>query len=92
MTDLADDNDETVVPMPQILEYWALSHIYKVRGDETKGKVYMDMFESSVKLLKMQQRKDVGVRNFLTFRGRNVLGRLYGDRSTYSENDVINYW
>ena len=92
MTDLADDNDETVVPMPQLLEYWALSQIEKIRGNDTKSKVYMDMFESSVKLLKMQQRKDVGIKSFLTFRGRNVVNRFYGDRSGYDESSRINYW
>jgi len=92
MADLADDNDETDIPIPQILEYWALSQIEKARGNQNKSEMYMKNFEGSVALLKQDQKKYAGPKTFLAYRGRKVMRRLYGDRRTFSDEELAKYW
>lgn len=40
MADLDDVADETQVPLPYILENYALAYVYRVKGNEEKAKVY----------------------------------------------------
>jgi len=44
MTDLDDVADSTDVPLPSILEDYALAYCFPIKGDETRGKMYMDRF------------------------------------------------
>ncbi|MEA2036841.1 MAG: hypothetical protein U9O94_04995, partial [Nanoarchaeota archaeon] len=44
MADLDDVADETDVPIPSILEDFALAYIFKVKGDEIKGRLYDERF------------------------------------------------
>jgi hypothetical protein len=44
MIDLEDVSDSTIVPLPSILEDYALAYCFPIKGDETRGKLYMDRF------------------------------------------------
>jgi len=44
MADLDDVADTTDVPFPSILEDYALSYCFKIKGDETRGKMYEERF------------------------------------------------
>lgn len=44
MADLDDVADETDVPIPSILEDFALAYVFKVKGDELKARIYEERF------------------------------------------------
>lgn len=44
MTDLDDVADETDVPIPSILEDYALMYVFGVKGDETRSSMYANRF------------------------------------------------
>ena len=44
MADLDDVADSTDVPLPSILEDYALAYCFPIKGDETRGKMYIDRF------------------------------------------------
>lgn len=44
MLDLDDVIDETAVPLPSILEDFLLAYIYRLKGDETRAKIYDERF------------------------------------------------
>lgn len=44
MTALDDVADSTDVPLPSVLEDYALGYCFPIKGDEARGKMYMDRF------------------------------------------------
>ena len=84
--------DVTEVPIPEILENYAIAQIYKMRQNEAKADYYDSLFREQVELLKVEQRKTLQSRVFYRWAGRNSDRRLYGERGTYSDQDRINYW
>jgi hypothetical protein len=37
-------DDSTPVPLPQLLENFAIAHVERIKGNDTKAKLYEDMF------------------------------------------------
>lgn len=82
--------DETEVPIPSMLEDYALAEIFKIRAEETKADYYDKIFREQIELLKLMQRKQVGQpRHLWKWQGRNAEDRLFGNTSNTKdvEND-----
>lgn len=95
MTDLDDVADETQVPIPALLEDYAIAMIEKIRGREEIAKVYEDRFWgpagkvqdrrslTGIALLEQlnskQKRPQGQPRSLKTFNGRRALHRLFGN-------------
>lgn len=93
MTDLDSYGDLTDVPIPAILEDYALAQIYAIRKEEDKADRYDRLFREQVELLKLMQRKQVGsLRVMWEYRGNNADKRLFGTRGSFSDTDRENEW
>lgn len=95
MSNLESVDDETRVPMPDILCDFAISQIERIKGNDEKSKMYLDLFLgpkdqrggfeniTGLKLLdKMdasQGRASGQPRSFKTFRGRRGAFRSFGN-------------
>lgn len=95
MTNLANVTDTTPIPLPDILEDFAISMIERIKGNETKATQYMDLFlgppddEGGIKDitgLKLLDQLDEGQkqaggqpRNLVSFKGRRFPGNMYGN-------------
>jgi hypothetical protein len=91
MTDLDSFGDTTEVPLPTILENYALAQIFKIRKEEEKASYYDKLFREQIELLKLMQRKQVTQnRVLLKYKGRNS-SRLFGTRNV-SSDDKETYW
>src|SRR3989304_9056145 len=64
-SDLDSYADETDVPIPSILEDYAMAEIYKIRKDEDTAIYYDKIFREQIELLKLMQRKQVGQPRYL---------------------------
>ena len=74
--------DTTEVPIPSMLEDYALAEIYKIRKEENIAEYYDKLFREQVDLLKLEQRKQVGSpRALWRYAGRDAERRLFGTRS-----------
>jgi len=64
MTDMDDVADTTDVPLPSILEDYALAYCFPIKGDETRGKMYMDRFygPQPSKMENQYNREPTGIR------------------------------
>lgn len=88
-TDLDTYGDTTEVPIPSVLEDYALSQIYKIRKEEDKATYYDRIFREQIDLLKLMQRKQVGPPRYLwEYKGRKAMSRMYGNRNIYSDARV----
>jgi hypothetical protein len=86
-TDLDSFGDETEVPIPSMLEDYALAEIFKIRKQESAADYYDKLFREQIDLLKLEQRKQVGQpRSLWNYRGRDAQNRLYGD-GAFSTDD-----
>jgi len=103
MTDLDDVSDETSIPIPVILEDYALAQIERIKGNETKAELYERKFFgppqglkesrqiSGISLLERlnnaQKRPTGQPRQLIRFGGQRVIARLYGNRSSTFNRD-----
>lgn len=99
MAVLDDVADETQVPLPKLLEDYAIGKIYRIKGNETKAELYEKnlISDSNDKVppgllmldkLDAQQKKAVGQpRNLWNFRGRKYPANMYGN--TAQNRDFI---
>jgi hypothetical protein len=103
MTDLDDVADETLVPIPSILEDYGISYLCTIGGNDTKADLYMQKFmgpqnkergysePTGVELLKLMQKskeKSVGQPESLKkWRGRKPMSRFFGDNAI-SPDDI----
>lgn len=93
MSDLDSYADETDVPIPAMLEDYALAQIYKIRKEETKADYYDKIFRQQVELLKLEQRKSARpMRQLWRYEGRGSSRRLFGTRDIYSDTEKEKYW
>lgn len=92
-TDLVDYADVTVVPIPDVVENYALSQILKIRKEDDKAKLYDDMFKEQIQLLKMMQRKNsTTMRTLWKYEGVNAEKRLFGTRNLTSDIMKEQFW
>lgn len=90
-TSLDSYGDTTELPIPSMLEDYALAEIFKIRKEESKAEYYDKIFREQVELLKLQQRKQVGgPRHLWKYAGPDAENRLYGSREVSS--DVERNW
>lgn len=62
MTDLDDVSDATLVPMPSILEDFALAYGFRVKGDEQRAKIYEERFWGPQPGREEKYREQTGIR------------------------------
>ena len=92
-TDLATYADTTELPIPDVLENYAISQILAIRKEEDKAKIYLDSYKEQVGLLKLRQRKQTGtMRHLSVYRGVNAEKRMFGTRNVYSDENKELYW
>ncbi len=92
-TDLDSYADETEVPIPSILEDYAMAEIYKIRGNEEIANYYDRLFREQIELLKLMQRKQVGQPRYLwKWAGRDAESRLFGNRVVSGDSDTERFW
>lgn len=92
MDDLDSDADITDIPRPRILQNYALAQVAKIRGEEDRSKGYMNNFMVGVSYLKKTQRKVYSPMSLKTYRGRNWMSRMMGNRRPHSDSDRERYW
>lgn len=91
MADLDDVADETQVIMPEILEDFAIGYVFRVKGDETRAKVYEsglisdseDKVPRHLQLLDKMDRSQKAAqqqpRSLWNFKGQRAVQRIYGN-------------
>lgn len=64
MADLETVADETDVPLPSILEDYAIAYVFRIKGDEERAKLYEDRFHGpqASKMEGMYNREPTGIR------------------------------
>lgn len=103
--DYNDVADATSIPIPSILENYAIFRCEQIMGDENKAKIYKELFFgpadrskdtqslSGVALLESMQnnkgRPTGQPRSIKVFRGRMPIGRLYGNRVTTNRDTLV---
>jgi len=93
MTDLDSYGDETPVPIPSMLEDYAISQIMNIKKEDSKADRYDKIFREQIELLKLMQRKQVGAgRRLWEYKGSNPDSRLYGRSIGGNDNDREKYW
>ena len=108
MADLDTVEDETLVPIPSLLENFAIGQIEKIKQNEDKAKVYDDLFYgpsqqmkrtralSGIALLESlnnQKRIPIGQpRSLFRFRGQDAIGKYFGDRTLSRDDKHERYW
>lgn len=101
--DYDDVSDTTLIPLPYIMEDYAVAQCFKIMGQDDKAKFYLEKFygvgedrkkfnaATGINLLElMNQRKGSPlprVQSIKRFMGRNAFRRLYGNRSVGSSDD-----
>ena len=61
MTDLDSIEDETLVPIPALLENFAIAQIEKIKGNEDKSKLYEDLFYGRQQIGRRMATVDTGI-------------------------------
>lgn len=102
MADLDSVDDETQVPLPKILEEWAIGYVYQIKGDETRAKLYQsrlvleneDRIPSSLlildKLDNAQKEAQKQGKSLWQYKGQRAMRRLYGSTyGDYGDRDYI---
>lgn len=99
ITDLAEYSDITVVPIPKVLENYAIGKIFEVRREDDKSAIYLGsldkpgFFYTDITNLKLMQRKSARpMRNLWEYKGRQAEKRLFGNGHFRSQADVENFW
>jgi hypothetical protein len=92
ITDLDSYGDLTQVPIPSMLEDYALAQIFQIRKEETNADRYDRIFREQVELLKMMQKKQVGsLRNLWRYKGPDADARLFGGSQSLSRNSETDW-
>lgn len=92
-TDLSTYANTTEVPIPDILENYALAQILKIRKEDDKATAYDGMFKEQIELLKLMQRKNAKpMRVLWKYKGVKPEERLFGTRNVYSDAEKENFW
>lgn len=108
MTDLSTIISTTDVPLPSILEDFAVAYIFKIKGDETKAEIYSKQFygpqpkeeryqePTGLRLLEIMQSskgKAIGQPKALkTFRGRKVMTKYFKDHTVDADSIRERYY
>ena len=93
LTDLSTYANQTEVPVPDLLENYAIARILGIRKENDKENEYDTMWKSQIQLLKGLQRKQSGPpRQLWTFHGLNADRRLYGNRENYNDKNREDFW
>ncbi len=93
LADLSSYGDQTQVPIPDILENYAVARILGYRKEDDKKDEYDAMFKEQIQLLKLLQRKSArGMRSLWEYRGVNAQKRMYGTRDVYSDLTKEQNW
>lgn len=95
-TDFDDVGDTTAIPLPYLLEHYAVSKIEQIKGNDDRSEFYEKLFKgpgskmkdvarmSGLALLEQMQRDKLKPTNqpqqLKNFRGRNAVSRLYKSR------------
>lgn len=107
-TTLNDDIDKTLIPIPQMLEYYVMAFIERIRGNDAKADYYESIFRgpapkeegrrslTGIALLEqLQARSQVSgqPRSLWKFRGQKALSHFFGNR-TVNDRDYLaeNFW
>ena len=86
-------DDSTLVPIPKILVDYALSQIYRIKGDENRAELYGGRFSKGVGLLKLEQKKQRGQPDFIIYRGQKGYLGLMGDTASDDIDTLAeSYW
>lgn len=100
MADLDDVGDETQVPLPGILEDYAIAFVYRIKGDETKAKLYesgliSDSATTVPKHLLLLDKMDSTQktvqgqpRSLSQFKGQRAVRRFYGNTRIHSRDYI----
>src|SRR3990167_4613588 len=92
MADLAAVSDITQVPLPFLLEDYAIAYIEKIKGNESKARIYEESLVTSnpdrtpkglamLDELDAQQKRSVGQpQSLFRYRGQKGIRRLYGNK------------
>lgn len=92
MTSLDSYADETDVPIPSILEDYALAQIYQIRKEEGNADRYDRIFREQIELLKMMQKKQVGsLRTLWRYKGPDADSRLFGGENVGASDHESNW-
>jgi len=92
MTTLDSYGDETDVPIPSILEDYALAQIYQIRKEETNADRYDRIFREQMELLKLMQKKQVGsMRTLWRYKGPNADERLFGGEQSVGRDSELDW-
>lgn len=98
MADLDTVDDTTQVPLPKLLEDYAIAYVERIKGNETKAKLYeaslmSDNPDRTPKGLAMldkmdnQQKAPQGqMKYFWRFRGQKAQSNLYGNKAAYTND------
>ncbi len=108
MTELNDVADATQVPIPSILENYAISKVYEIMGKERLADHYAELFWGPpqedknkgrltgiglLESLNSQQKRPRGQpRSLVSFRGRRAMSRLFNSRSIDTDQLREDYW
>lgn len=93
ITDLDSYADETSIPIPEMLEDYAISQIYQIRKEDAKADRYDSQFREQIELLKMQQRKQVGSPRYLwKYKGQKAESRYFGSRVIDTDDIKEKFW
>jgi len=92
ITNLDSFADETEVSLPAILVDYALSQVYKIRGD-AKAEYYDKLFREQIDLLKLMQKKQTNsMRSLWNYKGRRSKSRLFGTRTISGDEAKERYF
>ncbi|MCK9370273.1 hypothetical protein M0R04_10235 [Candidatus Dojkabacteria bacterium] len=93
VTDLDSYGDLTEVPIPSMLEDYAIAQVMDIKKEDAKADRYDRMFREQVELLKQLQRKQVGAgRRLWEYKGANPDSRLYGRNLGSDDSSKENFW
>lgn len=93
MSDLTSYGSTTLIPLPDMLENYAIAQILKIRKEDDKAGTYDGLFKEQTGLLKLMQRKNVNsMRSLWKYKGVDPAKRWYGTRSVYSGQEKELYW
>jgi len=92
MTKLDSYGDLTQVPIPSMLEDYALAQIFQIRKEERNADRYDRIFREQIELLKLMQKKQVGsLRTLWRYQGPNADDRLYGGDNISDDDREANW-
>jgi len=93
ITQLDSYGDATEVPIPEMLEDYAVAQILYIRKEDSKAKNFDKQFKEQIELLKLMNRQNVGTpRSLWEYRGRKINQRLFGTRGVNDQSTIEKFW